>query len=63
MTKGIENIIHNIFEFIRCVLEFEGHNIPLIMTKQSSSKSSFIRINLTNLNLLETRFHIKLKED
>ena len=61
MTEGVENIIHNVLELIGGILKTKRHNIPLIMSKRSG-KSSFISIILTNLDLLEPRFHIKLGE-
>ena len=59
MAEGIENIIHNVLEFTQGILKTKRHHIPLIMTKRSG-KSSFIPILLTNLDLPESRFHVKL---
>ena len=59
VAKRIENIIHNILEFTRGILKTKRHNIPLIMSKRSG-KSNFILILLTNLDLPEPRFHVKL---
>ena len=59
MAERIENIIHNFLEFTQGILKTERHHIPLIMSKRSG-KSGFIPILLTNLDLLESKFHIKL---
>ena len=61
MTKGIEDIIHNVLEFTKSILKAKRHNIPLIMSKRGG-KSSFGPIILTNLDLPEPRFHVKLGE-
>ena len=59
MAEGIENIIHDILELTRGILKTKKHHIPLIMTKRSG-KSSFIPMILTDLDLAESRFHVKL---
>ena len=59
MAERIENIIHNVLELTRGILKTESHDISLIMSKRSG-KSSFIFITLTNLDLPEPRFHVKL---
>ena len=61
MAERIENIIHNFLEFTWGIRKTKRHHIPLIMTKRSG-KSSFIPILLTNLDLPESRFHVKLGE-
>ena len=61
ITEGIKNVIHNVLKLIRCILKTKWHNIPLIMSKRSG-KSSFASIILTNLDLPEPRFHVKLGE-
>lgn len=54
-----KNIIHNILEFTKCIFKIKGHYIPLVMGKWSS-KISVIPIFLNYLNLLKSKFHIKL---
>ena len=61
MTEGIENIIHDVLELTRGILKTKLHNIPLIMSKRGG-KSNFVPIILTNLDLPEPRFHVKLGE-
>ena len=61
MTEGIKNIIHDALKLTRGILKTKWHNILLIMSKRSG-KSSFVPIILTNLYLLEPRFHVKLGE-
>ena len=61
MTKGIEDIIHNVLELTKGILESKRHNIPLIMSKRSG-KISFVIIMFTNLDLPKSRFHIELGE-
>ena len=58
MAERIENIIHNVLKLTRGILKIKRHKIPLIMSKRSG-KSNFILITLTNLDLLEPRFHVK----
>ena len=53
MTKGIEDIIHNVLELTKGILESKSHNIPLIMSKRSG-KISFVSIIFTNLDLRQT---------
>ncbi|CAL9006586.1 unnamed protein product, partial [Prunus brigantina] len=62
MTISIKNLIHNILEFTRSILNAKRHNIPLIMSKRSN-KSSLISIRLSNLYLPESTFHIKLRKN
>ena len=59
MAERIENIIHNVLKLTRGILKTKRHNVPLIMSKRSG-KSSFILITLTNLDLPEPRFDVKL---
>ena len=59
MIEGVENIIHYVLKLTRGILKTKWHNIPLITFKMSG-KSSFVPIILTNLDLPEPRFHIKL---
>ena len=61
MTKGIENIIHNVLEFTKGILKTKRHNIPLIMFKRSG-ESSFVLISFSNLDLPKPRFHIKFRK-
>ena len=61
MTKGIENIIHNVLEFTKGILKTKRHNISLIMFKRSG-ESSFVLISFTNLDLPKPRFHIKFRK-
>ena len=58
MAERIENIIHNVLELTEGILKTKRHNIPLIMSKRGG-KRNFILITLTNLDLLEPRFHVK----
>ena len=63
MAERIENIIHNVLEFTWGILKTKRHHIPLIMTKMSGKSSFFfLPIILTNLDLPESRFHVKLRE-
>ena len=41
------------------ILKTKRHNIPLIMSKKSG-KSGFVPIIFTNLDLPESRLHVKL---
>ena len=59
MTKGVENIIHDVLKLTGGILKTKRHNIPLIMSKRSG-KSSFVPILLTNLDLPKPRLHVKL---
>ena len=61
VTERVKNVIHDILKFAWSIFKAKWHNIPLIMSKRSG-KNSFIPIILTNLNLLEPRFHVKLGE-
>ena len=61
MTKGVEDIIHNVLEFTRGVLETKKHNIPPIMSKRGG-ESSFVLISFTDLDLPKPRFHIKFRK-
>ena len=61
MTEGVENIIHGILKLVWGIFKSKWHNISLIMPKRSG-KSSFVPIILTNLNLPEPRFHVKIGE-
>ena len=61
VVERIENIIHNILEFTRSILKTKRHHIPLIMSK-GSGKGNLIPILLTDLDLLKSRFHVKLRE-
>ena len=61
MTEGVKDIIHDILKFAWGIFKTKWHNIPLIMSKRSG-KSSFVPIILTNLELPEPRFHVKLGE-
>ena len=61
MTKGIENIIHNVLEFTKGILKTKRHNISLIMFKRSG-ENSFVLISFTNLDLPKPRFHIKFRK-
>ena len=61
VAERIENIIHNILEFTRRILKTKRHHIPLIMSK-GSGKGNLIPILLTDLDLLKSRFHVKLRE-
>ena len=61
VVERIENIIHNILEFTRSILKTKKHHIPLIMSK-GSGKGNLIPILITDLDLLKSRFHVKLRE-
>ena len=61
VAERIENIIHNILEFTRSILKTKRHHIPLIMSK-GSGKGNLIPILITDLDLLKSRFHVKLRE-
>ena len=61
VAERIENIIQNILEFTRSILKTKRHHIPLIMSK-GSGKGNLIPILLTDLDLLKSRFHVKLRE-
>ena len=61
MTKGIEDIIHNVLEFTRGILKTKGHNILLIMSK-GSGESSLVLIGFTDLDLPKPRFHIEFRK-
>ena len=57
ITKGIENIIHNVLEFTRGILKTKRHNIPLIISKMSGESNSVL-ISFNDLDLPKPRFHI-----
>ena len=61
MTKGVEDIIHNVLEFTRGILETKKRNIPLIMSKMGD-ESNFVLISFTDLDLLEPGFHIEFRK-
>ena len=61
VAERIENIIHNILEFTRSILKTKKHHIPLIMSK-GSGKGNLIPILITDLDLLKSRFQVKLRE-
>ena len=59
MTEEVKNVIHDVLKLTWGIFKTKWHNIPLIMSKRSG-KSCFVSIMLTNLNLPEPRFHVKL---
>ena len=59
MTEGVKNIFHDVLKLTRGILKTKSHDIPLIMSKRSG-KSSFVPIILTNMDLPEPIFHVKL---
>jgi hypothetical protein len=59
IRKWVEDIIHDVLEFTRGILQTKRHNIPLIMSKWSG-KSSFVPILITYLDSPKSKFHIKL---
>ena len=59
MTEGVENIVPDVLKLTGGILKTKRHNIPLIMFKRSS-KNNFVPIILTDLDLLEPRFYVKL---
>ena len=61
MTKGIENIIHNVLEFTKGILKTKKYSISLIMFKRNG-ESSFVLISFINLDLPKPRFHIKFRK-
>ena len=60
--EWIENLIHDILEFKRCIFETKGHYIPFIMLK-GCGKGCLIPIRFSDLYLPKPTFHIKLAEN
>ena len=60
--EWIEDLIHDILEFKRCIFETKGHYIPFIMAK-GCGKGCFVPIRLSDLYLPKTTFHVKLTEN
>ena len=60
--EWIEDLIHDILEFRRCIFKTKGHYIPFIMTK-GCGKGYFVPIRLSDLYLPKTILHIKLTEN
>jgi hypothetical protein len=51
MRKWVEDIIHDVLEFTRGILQTKRHNIPLIMSKWSG-KSNFVPILILTRSFL-----------
>ena len=60
--KWIEDFIHDVLEFRRCIFETKRHYIPFVMTK-GCGKGCLVSIRLSDLYLPKSTLHIKLTEN